>query len=140
MSIGMQLELGLTAGVYNLLPRPLMNVIEKVGLNDTRQLEEDGAFDGTPWFNIQGRKKDVYEMNFTEEDETTENIFNLLMQYSIPDYYLPIFAKFTIPTTNSNYSTKIAYEGAVLIKMTQKEIADIPTLRNFTLTVYALQS
>jgi hypothetical protein len=138
----MKLEIGLTAGVYNLLT--LNNKVQVIPLEDTRTIEEDSALDGTPYFNILGTKKVRFDLEFKEiETELATSAFKILEQYSIPDYLLPVFIKFSsarLETTARNYTQYAEYEGLALLRLVEKSISKTPTLRDFNLRIYAIQN
>lgn len=137
----MKLEIGLTAGVYNLLT--LLNINQAIPLEDSRMVDKDEALDGTAWFNILGKKKIRLELGFEEiEREVALSKLQTLMQYSIPDYALPVFVKFTsarLETVNYTYTEYVEYEGLAILELVSKGISkQATTLRDFNLKIYAL--
>jgi len=136
----MKLEIGLTDGNYDILT--LYNRVQVIPLEDTREVEEDIALDGTPYFNVLGAKKVRFDLEFEEiETEIATSSFKILEEYSIPDYLLPVFIKFTavrLETTARNYTDYTEYEGSAFLRLVQKSISATPTLRDFNIRVYAL--
>lgn len=132
----MKLEIGLTENNYDLT---LLNVVQKIALEDTRKIEEDEALDGTVWFNVTGNKKERFSLNFTEiEYSDPSSVFKTIQQRSIPDYFLPVFVRLTTANQTNKYSAQTEFEGACKIRLINKEIDEIPTWRNFTLNIYVL--
>jgi hypothetical protein len=138
----MKLEIGLTAGNYNILT--LYNRVQVIPLEDSREVEEDVALDGTPYFNVLGTKKVRFDLEFEEiETEIATSSFKILEEYSIPEYLLPVFIKFNsarLETSARNYTNYAEYEGLAFLRLVQKSISTTPTLRNFNIRVYALQN
>lgn len=131
----MQLEIGFTT-TYDLT---LYNLVQSIGLEDSRQVETDEAIEGTAWFNIRGRKKPRFALQFTEQEfADLGSDFKKIQERTIPDYFLPVFAKLTTANQTDKYSTQTEFEGACQIHLKNKAINQIPTWRDFEILIYAL--
>jgi len=130
----MKLQIGYTEAVYTIT---LYNVVQGWELADARRVETDYGDDGTVWFNIVGKNKPVYKLGYEElETASATSNFKKIQEMSIPDYLLPVWVKLENANTTNQYTVQTEYEGLAYIQLIQKNVSQVPTLRDFEIAIY----
>ena len=117
----------------------LYNVVQGYDLEDTRVVERELSENGSVWFNLRGKKKPTFSFDFEEiEYEDSTSIFKKIQELTIPDYLLPVWVKVENPNASNGYTIQTEYEGLAYIQLIAKSIGTVPTLRNFSISVFTL--